>query len=206
MQSSARSDFAEFYRSVYGELAGYGWSLTRDPHVGDELAQEALTRAYASWVRIWGDPRPYTFRIVTNLARDRWKRESRERATWESLESPGSGVDSDGGTLDAVRRLPSPQREVLLLHYYADLPVDEVAKVLRRPAGTVKRWLSEARAALAVALQETLGTTSPSFRPGPRSCARCRRADSTPPSPADAGCCGAAARRRSPRPPSSSRP
>jgi RNA polymerase sigma-70 factor (ECF subfamily) len=150
------AEFADFYRSVYSELAGYGWSLTRDPHVGDELAQEALTRAYASWFRISGDPRPYTFRIVTNLARDRWKREAKERTTWQSLatEDPDRPED-DGGTLDAVRRLSSPQREVVLLHYYADLPVDEVAKVLRRPTGTVKRWLHEARASLASALQET---------------------------------------------------
>ena len=148
------SQFAEFYRSVYGELAGYGWALTRDPNVGDELAQEALTRAYTVWFRISSDPRPYTFRIVTNLARDRWKREARERITWQHLAVPAEQEGPDSGTLDAVRRLPSPQREVVLLHYYADLPVEQVAKAMRRPPGSVKRWLFEARAALATALQE----------------------------------------------------
>lgn len=148
------SQFAEFYRSVYGELAGYGWALTRDPNVGDELAQEALTRAYVAWFRISADPRPYTFRIVTNLARDRWKREARERSTWQHLDARPPEEGPDNGTLDAVRRLSSPQREVVLLHYYADLPVDQVARILRRPPGSVKRWLHEARAALATALQE----------------------------------------------------
>jgi DNA-directed RNA polymerase specialized sigma24 family protein len=61
----------------------------------------------------------------------------------------------DATTLDAVRRLSPPLRDVVLLHYYADLPIDEVARVLRRPVGTVKRRLFDARVALAAALEES---------------------------------------------------
>jgi RNA polymerase sigma-70 factor (ECF subfamily) len=148
------ADFAEFYRSTFGDLAGYGWSLTRDPHVGDELAQEALTRVYARWP-FSRDARPYAYRIVTNLARDRWRAQQRERNALPDLVAQESVTAPDDTTLDAVRRLAAPLREVVLLHYYADLPVEEVARVVRRPAGTVKRRLFDARAALAVALEET---------------------------------------------------
>ncbi len=147
-------DFAEFYRDTFSDLAGYGWSLTRDPHVGDELAQEALTRVYARW-GLMREPRPYAYRIVTNLARDRWKAEARERASWPDLTGETSVAGPDDTTLDAVRRLSPALREAVLLHYYADLPVEEVARVLRRPVGTVKRRLFDARAALATVLEET---------------------------------------------------
>ena len=53
---------------------------------------------------------------------------------------------------DLVQRLPVRLREVVLLHYYADLPIEQVAAAVHRPVGTVKRRLHEARAALATAV------------------------------------------------------
>jgi RNA polymerase sigma factor (sigma-70 family) len=149
---SSTEAFADFYTQVFGDLAGYGWSLTGDPHVGDELAQEALTRVYARW-GLLRDPRPYAYRTVTNLARDRWRHAARETGTLSDLiDEPVAAPDSS--TLDAVRRLSPVLRDTVLLHYYADLPLEEVARVLRRPVGTVKRRLFDARAALAAALEE----------------------------------------------------
>ena len=147
------ADFAEFYTATFGELAGYGWSLTRDPHLGDELAQEAMTRIYARWA-VLREPRPYAYRVVTNLVRDRWRSQARERSSYEDLLPTEAVEGPDASTLDAVRRLSPALREAVLLHYYADLPIDEVARVLRRPVGTVKRRLFDARAALAAALEE----------------------------------------------------
>jgi RNA polymerase sigma-70 factor (ECF subfamily) len=152
--SDGASAFADFYTGVYGDLAGYGWSLTGDPHVGDELAQEAMTRVYARW-GLMRDPRPYAYRTVTNLARDRWRSTARERRGLSALVDERTVAGPDATTLDAVRRLSPPLRDVVLLHYYADLPIDEVARVLRRPVGTVKRRLFDARAALAAALEES---------------------------------------------------
>lgn len=147
------ADFPAFYAQAFGDLAGYGWSLTGDPHVGDELAQEALTRVYARW-GVLREPRPYAYRVVTNLAHDRWRAQARERSGLAALVAPEHVDGPDTGTLDAVRRLSPALREAVLLHYYADLPVDEVARVLRRPVGTVKRRLFDARAALAASLEE----------------------------------------------------
>ncbi len=149
-----RADFSAFYAATFGDLAGYGWSLTRDPHVGDELAQESLTRVYARWT-VLREPRPYAYRIVTNLAHERWTTQAREAVTWESLVLDPVRDGPDSSTLDAVRRLSPALREAVYLHYYADLPVEQVARVLRRPVGTIKRRLHDARHALATALQET---------------------------------------------------
>ncbi len=116
-------------------------------------AQEALTRVYARWALL-SEPRPYAYRVVTNLGRDRWRAEQRERSLWRSTIPDVAVAGPDDTTSDAVRRLPRALRDAVLLHYYADLPVDEVARVLRCPAGTIKRRLHEARTALATALQE----------------------------------------------------
>lgn len=145
--------FADFYRQHFGELAGYAWSLTRDPNLGDDLAQEAMTRVYARWP-VLTQPRPYAFRVVTNLVHDHWRALQRSGGEWLELPDAGTTPAPDAGTLDAVRRLPQDLRVVVALHYYADLPVDEVARIVRRPVGTVKRRLHTARALLTAALQE----------------------------------------------------
>ena len=149
------ADFPDFYRGTFADLSSYAWSLTRDAHLADELAQEALTRVYARW-GLLRDPRPYAFRIVANLATDAWRQRRRTGVLPPdelTADTPVAGPDE--ATLDAVRRLPRPLREVVLLHYYADLPVAEVAKVVRRPVGTVKRRLHEARGELSRALEES---------------------------------------------------
>jgi RNA polymerase sigma-70 factor, ECF subfamily len=55
----------------------------------------------------------------------------------------------------ALRALPFGQRQVLVLHHLAGLPVAEVAAELGLPAGTVKARLSRGRAALARRLDPT---------------------------------------------------
>jgi RNA polymerase sigma-70 factor (ECF subfamily) len=149
--------FEDFYTATFRDLSRYAWRLTRDDGLGDELAQEALTRVCARWP-LMRDARPYAFRVVTNLARDHWRREVLDRAAQRELARPETtpGPDAaDGAVLDAVRRLSPPLRDAVALHYYADLPVDEVARVLRRPVGTVKRRLFDARAQLAQTLEES---------------------------------------------------
>lgn len=146
-------DFSEFYAAHFGELAGYAWSLTRDANVGDDLAQEALTRVYARWPVLTA-PRAYAYRVVTNLVRDRWRSLERSGGPWAELLVEPAVAGPDVSTLDAVRRLPDSLRTVVALHYYADLPVEDVARVLNRPVGTIKRKLHEARSALATALQQ----------------------------------------------------
>ena len=148
----AQQDFAAFFAATWTPLAGYGHTLTGDPSVGDELAQEALARVYTRYALL-REPRAYAFRIVTNLARDRWKSLARERRAWDGIHVEPTVAAPDGGVLDAVQRLPDRHREVLLLHYWADMTVEEVAAVLHRPSGSVKRWLSEARASLSKAME-----------------------------------------------------
>lgn len=58
------------------------------------------------------------------------------------------------GLWDAVLLLPEDQRLVVMLYYYEDLPVAEIAKTLRVPQGTVKSRLSRGRERLRALLRE----------------------------------------------------
>ena len=54
----------------------------------------------------------------------------------------------------ALQQLPLTQRQVVVLHYLSQLPIDEVASALQIAPGTVKSRLSRARDALAPLLRE----------------------------------------------------
>jgi RNA polymerase sigma-70 factor (ECF subfamily) len=149
-------DFEALYTAHFGPLSGYLLSLVGEPGVAVELAQEAFTRLLSKWLTV-RDPRAWVFFVGTNLARDHWRSAARDRALAQqsALTTQDVAGPHDPWLSDLVSRLPLRLREVVLLHYYADLPLEEVARLVHRPLGTVKRRLHEARRALAVDLGET---------------------------------------------------
>lgn len=146
----ARPDFAQFYAQQWSDVAGFSAALVGSVNLGDDVAQEAFARLYARYPLV-REPRPYVFRVAANLAK-RARSRPADVTLDEAPELVAPVIGVDPVLLDAVRRLPPRLSVVVLLHYFADLSVDEVARSLRRPSGTVKRQLSEARALLAHAL------------------------------------------------------
>ena len=149
-------EFRAFYAAEYAAVAGYCWSLLHDQELAHDLAQEAFTRVLARWVRV-DDPRGYVFRVATNLVRRAWQSRATNSALLASLKLQREPVlaEPDPAVVtirNAIDALPSRLREVVLLHYFADLSVAEVARSAGRPDGTVKRQLSEARTLLAGSL------------------------------------------------------
>ena len=63
-------------------------------------------------------------------------------------------VDDSGEMVAALRLLPRRQREVIVLRYYADLDVDEIAGTLRISQSGVRATMSRALAVLAHAIEE----------------------------------------------------
>ena len=57
----------------------------------------------------------------------------------------------------ALKQLPEAQRQALVLHHIADLPVQDVAREVGVPEGTIKARLSRGRAALAALLADEEG-------------------------------------------------
>ncbi|HVE74238.1 MAG TPA: sigma-70 family RNA polymerase sigma factor [Mycobacteriales bacterium] len=149
---SRDEEFRSFYAAQFPPLAGYCLALTSNPALADEIAQDALTEVYVKWTRV-REPRAYAFRVAHNIARESWRKRDRELATWSAIaDAAVAGSAPDPALWDAVSRLPIRLREVVLLHYLCDLPIADIALTIRRPLGTVKRQLHDARAQLAVSL------------------------------------------------------
>ena len=145
--------FRAFYAEEYSALTRYCWRLVQDRELAHDLAQEAFTRMLGRLTTV-DDPRAYVYGIATNLVRRAWRRRAQDVLTLDVLAAqPARTAASPEGAVtvrDAVAKLPRRLRDVVLLHYWADLSVVDVGVALGRPAGSVKRQLAEARALLAL--------------------------------------------------------
>lgn len=147
----AREDAARvLWNEHYAQLAGWCAALVGDRDVAHDIAAEAFARLLSRWFTV-RDPKGYLYVTATNLVRDRWRHEQRDRRLQARLQetAPVSTPAADPWLRDLVERLPERLRTPVLLHYYADLSIAEVAAALHRPEGTVKRMLFEARKRLA---------------------------------------------------------
>jgi RNA polymerase sigma-70 factor (ECF subfamily) len=147
----------EAYQAYYRRLVAQVFGLTGDLAEAEDVVQEAFARVLARPQSFTAaeDPETWLRTIALNVARTRYRR----RWLFDRLVRAGRvdaapeaapGVSADRvALLAALRRLRRPTREAVVLHHLADLPVGEVAAILRVPVGTVKARLSRGRAELA---------------------------------------------------------
>jgi RNA polymerase sigma-70 factor (sigma-E family) len=159
VRTTRRDDeFTEFVAARMPALRQLAYLLCQDVHDADDLVQVAITRLYVHWhrVRVMDLPEAYMRTIlVREFLRQRrsgWAR--RVSLTGELPDRPGHGPDYDDA-IDigaAMAGLPPRQRATLVLRFFCDLTVDQVAEVLGCTAGTVKSQTSKGLSALRQAL------------------------------------------------------
>ena len=147
-----RERFISEVRACQGRLRRFLASLCGDAALADDLAQEALVRAYVSSDRFIGNFKAWLFRIAYNCFIDNLRRVPAPSA---SMDSPEVLHVADGSASDAafrheelrraLTRIPEKERTAIVLHYFEDLPVQEIASIMQIPAGTVKYHLSVGR-------------------------------------------------------------
>lgn len=143
--------FEETYREHRLTLLRLAYLTSGSHDVSEDVVQSAFTSAHDRWDRI-DHPLPYLRRAVVNLVKDGQRRRLRLMA--RAVERPQVALPPEvDETWAQLARLPWLQRAVIVLHYYEDLPLTEVAAVLDRPAATVRsdhrRALDKLRKALA---------------------------------------------------------
>jgi RNA polymerase sigma-70 factor (sigma-E family) len=124
---------------------------------GDELVQEALARVYVAWPRIaTGAETAYTRRTMMNLYLNDQRKRRREVLTDEAPEPETTDHDRElAMTLtDLLRDLPEKQRAVLVLRFWEDLTVPQIAECTGVAEGTIKSQISRGLAALRDRLAE----------------------------------------------------
>jgi RNA polymerase sigma-70 factor, ECF subfamily len=142
-----------------GRLLGQLFPVTGDLHEAEEVVQEAFARASVRWARLrdYDVPEAWVRRVAMNLAADRARRLRRQARAILRIgpppEVPSASVEALA-LAEALRGLPVRQRQVIVLHYLVDLPVEEVARTMAMPEGTVKSLLARGRRALAAKLAE----------------------------------------------------
>jgi RNA polymerase sigma-70 factor (sigma-E family) len=147
-----------FCHRVRPRLVGTLSLLCGDGDAAEELAQETLARVWLRWSRVreLGEPSAtaWTYRVAINLANSWLRRRIAERRVHARLAAGATGahIDPDPADAVAIRRavaaLPRRQRTALVLRYYADLSVAEVAALMGCAPGTVKSLTSKALTAV----------------------------------------------------------
>jgi RNA polymerase sigma-70 factor (ECF subfamily) len=150
------ADMVRVIEPIVPALRRYARALLRDPTEADDLVQDCLERAVASWHqrREDGDPRAWIFTILHNLAMTRLRRTA-QRPAHVALDDAGDASLAlappqqhrlhHRDLLSALSQLPEEQRAVLLLVTVEELSYADTARILDVPIGTVMSRLSRAR-------------------------------------------------------------
>lgn len=161
--------FDEFYAREFSSIAMVAGAVVGDRVRGEDFAQEALTRASTRWLTVSEYDRPgaWVRRVAINLAISARRRTDSERRAFGKIEAvratfaPGADAESerrgDPAVWAAIDGLPPRQRAAVVLHYYDDLPVAEIADILDVSVSTATSHLFKARKSLAKALGEPAG-------------------------------------------------
>jgi DNA-directed RNA polymerase specialized sigma24 family protein len=123
----------------------------------EDATAEAFARAFAHWdtVAVHPNPKAWVLRVAWNCYGSSWRKwESRWTADLPELTPPTPEPWNDPDLIAAIRALPQSQREVIVLVALGELTPIQAARVLGKPAGTVRRLLFQARVALHQALDE----------------------------------------------------
>lgn len=130
----------DLYRSERLRLLRLGYLLTSDAQTAEDVVQEA----FVSLARRWSDvkhPEAYLRQTVVNRVNDHHRREARPPVDDRPIAIEEPELDE---TWAIVQRLPSAQRAVLVLRFYEDLRLVDIAAILQRPESTVRSDLRRA--------------------------------------------------------------
>jgi len=150
-----RSAFDQLIGPIVDQGFRLAYGMLHDRQAAEDAVQEAAIRSWRklSNLRHGTEMRPWFLAIVANqcrtIARGRW---------WSVLRIDATPNLHDSGLEDevvrgadvraALRRLSPEHREVLVLHYYLDLPLDEISAIAGIPVGTVKSRINRGIAAM----------------------------------------------------------
>jgi len=152
----------DLFRAHHLELVRFALVLTGDLATAEDVVQDVFERLH----RRWPDLRErtglsYAMTSVLNGCRSAARRDQVRRRHANALVGrPSAGADAASAVADrgalaaALRSLPGRQREVIVLRYYCDLDVAEIARMLGIGPSTVRSAVSRGLAALASAVGE----------------------------------------------------
>ena len=158
-----RERFIDLVRAEQESLRRFLLALCGgDASLADDIAQDALVRAYVASGSFLGLSKfsTWLFRIAYNCYVDHHRKprlETISSDTKQALSVPAND-ETDSGfrhqrLYQALESLPEKEKASIVLHYFEDRSIKEISSILKIPQGTVKYYLSTARNHLKSILQ-----------------------------------------------------
>lgn len=158
MASSRAGAFDRFFAGATPSLARQAYVYTGSVEEARDLVQDTMLRVWRNWDRVsrLENPDAWARTVLHNLAVGSWRRR-RTRRRYALLSSvPGAQPDTDLlEIVNALASLADKERRVLVSHAVVGLSIAEIAAELGASEGTVRVWLSRARASVATELKLT---------------------------------------------------
>lgn len=153
---------AAIYRDHGPALRRFVLGVCHDPQQADDVVQETVLRVWQQAPQITGSLRSYLFRTARNIMIDNYRRAQRRprEAAERDMADPAGAVERVDELLnrvlmeEALLRLSSEHRDVLVALHYRRFTVQEASEQLNIPAGTVKSRAFYAVRALRTILDE----------------------------------------------------
>jgi RNA polymerase sigma-70 factor (sigma-E family) len=162
--AGAALSVSELFRAHHLELVRLAVVMVGDLATAEDVVQDCFERLHRRWhvIREPGRALAYARSAVLNGCRSVHRRSAVSRKYEPGLAMPADATVSDaaaatadrGQLAAALRRLPRRQHEVLVLRYYADLSVAEIAQTLGISPSNVRACVSRGLAALAALIGE----------------------------------------------------
>ena len=145
----------------------YGVSLLRmcflylkDTHLAEDAVQDTFIKVHKSYPKFKGESKEKTWimriaiNVCKNYLRSSWWKRIDEAVILDNIPSINSDDTSqDESLLLEIMKLPLKYKEVILLFYYQDMKIREIAEVLNIPEATISVRLMRAREILKIKLK-----------------------------------------------------
>jgi RNA polymerase sigma-70 factor (ECF subfamily) len=132
-EQTEQTDFEAFYLRTSRTLHGYLCRLSRDSGTADEVLQEAYIRIINAPAMEEGQRKGYLYTTATNILRDRWRRQKRERE-WSELsvvsEAKHQNFNLPIDMASIFDCLSAQERAVLWLAHVEELSHREISAIL----------------------------------------------------------------------------
>lgn len=158
--AAVRQQFAQWMDAWGDRMVRFAYVYTGDNATAQDIAQETFLRLYDR-LRSGAVIQPaWLFRVARNVAVDAMRRQQRHQNAQAQLLRERPSVDTSTERVvvrQVIDTLPETDRTCLLLHYFADWSLEQIARELSLSPAAVKARLHRARVRFAQAWKEDEG-------------------------------------------------
>jgi len=166
--AAIKGDEAALFKRIEADkskLYSIAYSYMRNETDALEAVQETVCRV---WIKrkTLREPKFFTtwmIRILIRVCMDERKKKKRELTSFLGIrketaaDEQETATDSRVDMAEHVKALPNPYRMVIVLKYYRDMTITDIAELLEKPDGTVRTWLNKALRMLRVDMSQWEG-------------------------------------------------